>query len=191
MTDYLLLINEENRLPEGFDDTVTLVEAVNAEGAHLLIEEKTYQAFLKLQADMLENEGQQIELISVHRTVAQQQQTWDTYEEKFGLEYTRKYVAVPGYSEHHTGLAIDVSFMVDGKIARTAPVLLTLDHLYKPLQAKLAKYGFILRYPAGKEDITKIGYEPWHFRYLDDPALAKDITDRGICFEEYWEEKAK
>lgn len=191
MTDYLILVNEDNRLPDSFADSVELISVKNVEGNQHLIEKKTYEAFLRLQADMLESTGYQIDLISVYRTIAQQQQTWDNYEQKHGLEYARKYVAIPGHSEHHTGLAIDVSFMVDGKLVRTASNLLKIDHLFKPLQDKLPEYGFILRYPKGKEEITKIGYEPWHFRYLDDPELAKKITDQGICFEEYHEENGK
>ena len=190
-TDYMLLINHDYPLPENFEATVQLVEAENSEGDRLLIEKKTYDAFLRLRQDILENHGLQIELISVYRTIPQQQDTWNNYLEKFGLEHTKKYVAVPGHSEHHTGMAIDVSIVVDGNIVRGAKNLLKIDRLFKPIQAKLPAYGFILRYPKGKEDITKINYEPWHFRYLDDPALAKDITDRGLCFEEYWEEKAK
>ena len=61
-----------------------------------------------------------IPFIKSKTTVAQQQQPWDNYEKKFGLEYTKQYVAIPGHSEHHTGLAIDVSFVVDGKIVYQA-----------------------------------------------------------------------
>ena len=190
MTDYLILVNKDNRIPDAFIDSVELISVEDMEGSReYLIEKKTCEAFLRLQADMLESTGYQIGLISVYRTIATQEKTWANYEEKYGLEYTKKYVAIPGHSEHHTGLAIDVGFVVDGKLVRTAPNLLKLDHLFKPLQEKLPAYGFILRYPVGKEDITKIGYEPWHFRYLDDPELAKNITNRGICFEEYWEER--
>ena len=189
MTDYLILVNEDNRLPDSFEDSVELISVKNVENEEFRIEKKTYEAFLKLQADMLENEGQQIDLISVYRSIEDQVKNWANYENTFGLEYTKQYVAIPGHSEHHTGLAIDVSFVVDGKLVRMVPNLLKIDPLYKPLQEKLPKYGFILRYPAGKEPITKINYEPWHFRYLDDPELAENITNRGICFEEYWEER--
>ena len=134
---------------------------------------------------MLKNDGLQIELISVYRTIPQQQDTWNNYLEKFGLEHTKKYVAVPGHSEHHTGMAIDVSIVVDGKIVRGAKNLLEIDRLFKPIQDKLSAYGFFLRYPKGKEGITKINYEPWHFRYIDSPEIAREITNRGICFEEY------
>ena len=75
--------------------------------------------------------------------------------------------------------------IIDGKIYRSMQDLLSIDHLFKTVQAKLYKYGFILRYPLGKETITKIAYEPWHFRYIDSVEIAKEIADKGICFEEY------
>ena len=76
----------------------------------------------------------------------------------------------------------------DGKLDRTIAHLLQIDPLFQTVQAKLPKYGFILRYPKEKEAVTKIGYESWHFRYIDSPEIAQEITARGICFEEYWEQ---
>ena len=57
------------------------------------------------------------------------------------------------------------------------------------LDKKLANYGFILRYPEGKDDITGYSYEPWHFRYIDDVKIAKEIMDKNITFEEYLKQK--
>ena len=187
--DYLVLANEDNRLPYNFEDTVERISVVNSVGDEYEIEKKTYEAFLRLQEDILKNDGIQAELISVYRTVKQQEESWNRYLNLFGLEYTKKYVAIPGHSEHHTGLAIDVGIIVNGKLHRTVAELLSVDHLFQTIHAKLPQYGFILRYPKGKESITKIGYEPWHYRYIDSPELAKEITERGICFEEYWQEK--
>ncbi len=187
--DYLVLVNEDNRLPDGFEDTVEIIPVQNAVGDQYEIEKKTYEAFLRLRDDLLQNDGLQTELISVYRTIPQQEATFERYLKNFGLEYANKYVAKPGHSEHHTGLAVDVGILVDGKLTRTVEELLAVDDLFQTVQAKLTKYGFILRYPKGKETVTKIGYEPWHFRYIDSPELAKEITDKGICFEEYWETK--
>lgn len=188
--DYLILINEDNRLPENFVDTVELISVRNSEGAEYVIEKKTHKAFLRLREDLLKNDGIQAELISVYRTVAQQEKTFNGYVDKFGIEYARKYAAIPGYSEHHTGFAIDVSFVEEGRLPRQINELLKLDDLFKIAHKKLPEYGFILRYPKEKEEITKIGYEPWHFRYIDSPEIAKEITDKGLCFEEYWEKRS-
>lgn len=67
--------------------------------------------------------------------------------------------------------------------------LVQYPEVWAKIHAKLADYGFILRYLEGKEEITGYSYEPWHIRYIDDVALAKDITARGITLEEYLEEK--
>lgn len=185
--NYRILINSENKIPEGFIDTVELVEVENPEGDRFFVEKKTYEAFLKLQADIRENHGLEIALLNSYRTLEKQQAAFDHYLHKFGLAYAEKYAARPGCSEHHTGFAIDVSFWQDGKLTHSAQNLLALDDLFKVVQAKLPRYGFILRYPRGKEEITKINYEPWHYRYIDDPALAREITEKGICFEEYFQ----
>ena len=189
MPDYMILINSENKIPEGFLDTVELVEVENPEGSRFFVEKKTYQAFLALQADIRENDGLDIALLNSYRNLEMQQKAFDNYFYKFGLAYAEKYAARPGCSEHHTGFAIDVSFLQDGKLTHSAQELLKLDDLFQVVHKKLAKYGFLLRYPRGKEEITKINYEPWHYRYIDSPEIAKDIWERGICFEEYWQER--
>lgn len=185
--DYLVLVNEDNRLPDGFEDTAQLLPTENIAGNQFKIEKRTYEAFLRLQKDLLENDGLQAVLLNSYRTIQQQEEIFERYVNQFGLEFAGKYAAKPGHSEHHTGLAIDVSFLLDGKLYRGVDDLLSIDHLFKIAQKKLPLYGFILRYPKGKESVTKIGYEPWHFRYIDSPEIAKEITEKGICFEEYWE----
>ena len=187
MPDYMVLINEANRLPDGFENTVEIIDVENAVGEKYKIEKKAYEAFSRLREDLLENDGIQAELISVYRTVEKQEEIFQRYTREHGLEYAKKYAAVPGHSEHHTGFAIDVGILLDGKLSHAIADLLSVDHLFQTVQKKLPKYGFILRYPKGKEAITGIGYEPWHFRYIDSPEIAKKITDAGICFEEYWE----
>lgn len=191
MPDYLILLNHTHRLPEGFEDTITLLKVENAVGEAYQVEEKAYKAFLALREDLMKNDGLQIELLSVYRDVARQERTWARTMETKGEEYTRKYVAIPGCSEHHTGFALDVGFMLDGKVSHINADLFSYEDMYRVVHKKMPQYGFILRYPADKESITKIGYEPWHFRYIDDPVIAREITDRGICFEEYHQEESK
>ncbi len=187
--DYLVLVNEDNRLPDGFEETITIIPVENAVGDRYLIEKKTYEAFLRLREDLLENDGIQTELISVYRTIEQQEETYSRYLKNFGPDYAKKYVAIPGHSEHHTGLAIDVGILSGEKLTRTVEELLQVDHIFLTVQEKLSRYGFILRYPRGKEEVTGIGYEPWHFRYIDSPELAQRMTEQGLCFEEFWAEK--
>lgn len=90
------------------------------------------------------------------------------------------WVARPGTSEHQAGLAVDI---VD-----TAYQLLDKAQEGRPVQqwlmAHCAEYGFILRYPTGKSDLTGVNYEPWHYRYVGQEA-AREIMDQGLCLEEY------
>lgn len=184
--DYMALINEDNAMPKDFLDNTRLITVPNGAGEEIQVEEKAYEAFLRLRQDLLDNDGIQIELLTSYRSVKRQEEVFELNLQKYGMEHTRKYVAIPGHSEHHTGLAIDVTILHDGILPRLRADLLAMDDLYRIVHKKLPLYGFILRYPDGKTPITKIGYEPWHFRYINNPEIAKEITDRGICFEEYW-----
>ena len=101
-----------------------------------------------------------------------------------GQEEADRYTAKPGQSEHQTGLALDIlsedyQDMNDNFDSTEA---------YAWLKENCYKYGFILRYPQGKEDITGFLYEPWHYRYIGNSEVAKDIMDRNLTFEQYIEE---
>lgn len=88
--------------------------------------------------------------------------------------------ARPGTSEHETGLAFDVTAYGNENFELTPQ--------FEWLSKHCAEYGFILRYPKGKEDITGYPYEPWHYRYVGTP-YAKEIMDEGITLEEYLEQQ--
>ncbi len=108
--------------------------------------------------------------------------TWITqgYTPLEAYEETAKSVAIPGTSEHATGLALDITSAefpeLDDRQAETAESQWLADNCWK--------YGFILRYPPEKSEITKIVYEPWHYRYVGKEA-AKEITEQGVTLEEY------
>ena len=110
----------------------------------------------------------------------------DLIEEGYSKEDARRVaatiVAVPGTSEHHTGLAMDV---VTPSYQRLNSGYANTDAA-KWLKANAAKYGFILRYPEDKTEITKIIFEPWHYRYVG-VEYASFIMSEGICFEEFIE----
>ena len=183
-TDYMVLVNKQSKLPEDWEDKIELVEVYTGLDETYQVEKKTAEAYKKLKED-LANDHIIIELDSTYRTVKRQQEIWDEFLEKYGEEYTKKYVAVPGTSEHHTGLAIDVKLVKAGKIIDDNDEMTAEKDLFSKIHAKLSKYGFILRYPEGKEDITEYGAEVWHFRYIDSPEIAKEIMDKGITLEEY------
>ena len=109
---------------------------------------------------------------------------------RYGSEYAAKTVATPGYSEHHTGLALDLYFRLDGKDIYYNEDMVKYPEIWEKIHAKLAKYGFILRYPEGKENITGYSYEPWHIRYIDDVNIAKEIMSQpGFTLEEWLNDK--
>ena len=91
--------------------------------------------------------------------------------------FDNMYLAVPGFSEHHTGLALDISNLEDGLTKNN-------NKTYEYLRNNAHKFGFILRYPKGKEWITGYAYEPWHYRFVGIDA-AKIIYEEGLTFEEY------
>ncbi len=184
--DYLVLINEDNKLPDGFEQTIEIITVKNVFDEEYKIEKKTYEAYLHLREELLKEDGIHIELDSVYRTIQKQVEIYQKTLKNRGEEYTKKYVALPGHSEHHTGMAIDIGIVKDGKFYRTIAELLSVDEIFKKVHKKLAKYGFILRYPEDKQHITKIGYEPWHFRYIDSPKIATEMEQKNICFEEYF-----
>ena len=185
--DYLVLVNKTHQLPAYWESALKTVITTNTVGEEVEAEYKAYAAYLKLKEAMAA-EGVDIQLDSGRRSVAEQQDIWDRFMIKYGEEYTKNTVAVPGYSEHHTGLALDLYFILDGTTVYYNEDLVRYPEVWDKIHAKLADYGFILRYLEGKEDITGYSYEPWHIRYIDDVALAKEITARGITLEEYLEE---
>ena len=186
--DYMALVNKQQQLPEGWEDALEIIRVKNSVGEDVEVEKKTYEAYLALAEELEREDGIHTELDSGRRSVAEQQRIWDNFIVKYGEEYTRKTVAVPGYSEHQTGLAIDLYFITaDGTTVYYNEDLTKEEYfgIWDKIHEKLAKYGFILRYLKGKEAITGYDYEPWHIRYIDDPAVAQEIMEKGITLEEY------
>ncbi len=122
--------------------------------------------------------------VSGFRSLQEQQEIWDNCLKESGIEFTEKFVAIPGHSEHQTGLAIDL-----GKTQKYIDFIrpeFPDDGICGKFKSAAAKYGFILRYPKGKEHITKISHEPWHFRYVGVPH-AEIMLKYSFVLEEYIE----
>ena len=182
--DYLVLVNKLNKLPEDWEDKLETVTVKNSLGDDVEVEKKAYEAYLELKA-ALEAEGVFVDLDSARRSVAAQQDIMDRFTEEYGADYAAKTVAKPGYSEHHTGLALDLYLNIDGEDVYYNEDMIEYPEVWAKIHAKLADYGFILRYLEDKEHITGYGYEPWHIRYVDDVDIAKEITEKGITLETY------
>lgn len=132
------------------------------------------EAFNSLVAAAAED-GLNIFVVSGYRSFETQRNIYNRYCDRDGQERADTYSARPGFSEHQTGLAIDVN-SVSFSFANTAEGQWIASNSYK--------YGFIVRYMQGKEDITGYAYEPWHIRYVG-VAMAQAIYDSGLCLEEY------
>ena len=141
-------------------------------------------AFIRMQEAALK-EGYKIIIDSGYRSYLYQQDIWEHIVATKGLEYAKSHVALPGTSEHQTGLAIDIAIIRDGEYD---------DHVreeypeQKWMEEHSFKYGFVLRYPKGKEEITGFDYEPWHFRYVG-RNLALMLHRDNITLEEYYRRK--
>lgn len=126
--------------------------------------------------------GESIVPVSGWRSHAEQETLWASSLRENGRVFTETYVARPGCSEHETGLAIDLGENVpDLDFIRPS---FPEEGICGAFRARAADYGFLLRYPKGKESVTGIGFEPWHFRYVGTPWAGK-IAGRGLVLEEY------
>ncbi len=181
---YMALVNKTHKLPKNWEKQLKTVKMTNSVGDEVETEKKAYDAYQKLKA-ALKKEKIYVDLDSARRSVKEQQRIMDDFTKQYGADYAAKTVAKPGYSEHHTGLALDLYLIVDGKDIVENEDMIKFTEIWAKIHKLLPKYGFILRYLEGKEHITGYGYEPWHIRYIDDAKAAKEITDKGITFESY------
>ena len=180
--EYLILVNKYNYLNEDFapSDIVTISTKYSwgSYGTHS-IRKEVFDAFLKMHEDANQN-GIYLMINSSYRDYKSQTIVYNRYKNNHGEIYADKYAARPGYSEHQTGLALDI-FSIDGAIRDTFKD----SKAYAWLKDNSYKYGFILRYPENKEKITGFSFEPWHYRYVGIDA-AKYIYENNITFEEYY-----
>lgn len=178
----MILVNEDNPIPEGFE--VTLQKLSTGQKVDARIVEPLDEMFKAMRA-----EGMQPMVCSGYRTIEKQHNLFEddikqqvrlgsTYDQAFYK--AKEYTAMPGASEHHTGLAVDIvgkSYQqLNASQAKTKEALWLAEHC--------AEYGFILRYPADKTDVTGIAYESWHFRYVGQEA-AKYIMENKLALEEF------
>ena len=177
-----ILVNYENFLPEDWE--VDLVDLRNGEQ----IDRIAYEPLQKMMDDCREA-GYNPLICSSYRSNEKQTRLFNNkvqqyldqgYSESEAKIEAGKWVAVPGTSEHQTGLTVDIVSVenqnLDESQLNTPCQLWLMEHCYD--------YGFILRYPLDKSDLTKIHFEPWHYRYVGTEA-AQEIKEKGICLEEY------
>lgn len=181
--NYLVVVNKSNMIEDSYYNNLELVECKDILGDTISVEKETYNAYIKLK-EYLKNMNINIELDSAYRSIEEQQEIIDEYTEKYGIEYVNKFVAPIKTSEHHTGLALDIGLIIDNKKYIDSDELFNKEDIYLVIHKYLHKFGFILRYPKDKEDITGYNYEPWHIRYVG-KEVASIIYNNNITLEEY------
>ncbi|MCL2540613.1 MAG: M15 family metallopeptidase [Firmicutes bacterium] len=183
--NYEMLVNKNSPVSAEEIAKVNLAHTVDVYGNPVRLEVETLKAFRLLKTAMLEN-GIMIGLSSGFRSLERQQELIDGLLAQFSEEYVASALAPVGASEHHTGLALDFVVRRDGKwIDGNADVLYTADDIYRQVHPHLAEFGFILRYPLGKEHITEYKYEPWHIRYVGQ-TLAAHLYETNQTMEEHY-----
>lgn len=181
----LILVNPWNTIPNEYN--VQLIQLKNGQA----VDKRCYSSLQNMIDDCRE-EGLNPVICSSYRSQEKQERLFNNEvnrllskgysKEKAELE-AGKAVAVPGTSEHQLGLAVDIVDLANQNLDESQEN----TSVQKWLMKNSWKYGFILRYPNKKSDITGIIYEPWHYRYVGKEA-AKEIYEQDICLEEYLEQ---
>ena len=178
--DYLVLVSKNSKLSKNWEETVEFESFKNKAGEKVKVEKKTLKMFKKLRK-ALKKSGIVIDISSAYRSKKDQKKLIKELREKEGGEYIENYVSLPGFSEHQTGLALDINIIrIDQKKYTNASAI-------SAFQKKLDSCGFILRYPKGKEKITGYQEEWWHIRFVGSKKTAKKIASKGWTLEEYLE----
>ncbi|GIP31941.1 D-alanyl-D-alanine carboxypeptidase family protein [Paenibacillus sp. J2TS4] len=180
-----VLVNKQFKLPDGYkpDDLVEPdVHFIFSEKLEKRLMRKEAAEALELLFEGAKKDGYFLGGVSGYRSHEYQTSLFNRYVKQQGEEEARKVSAVPGHSEHQTGLAMDVSDS-SGKCAAEDCFADMKESQW--LAGHAHEYGFIIRYPKGKEEITGYSYEPWHIRYVGTD-IAKEIYEQGITLEEYY-----
>lgn len=175
------LVNPAYALSETYEPSdLVLVDLVSTQETYLRSE--AYEALKEL-FEAANEEGLQLYAVSGYRSYAMQETLYNNYIFQHGQEEADRFSAKPGTSEHQTGLVMDVSsesawFGLSESFEATPEGEFVKNNAHK--------YGFVVRYLKGKEDITGYMYEPWHIRYFG-KELAQELYDSGLTYEEYLE----
>lgn len=185
----LVLVNGKKKIKKRYDPSL-----ISISHGRLQASTHLYDSLVRMLADA-RKEGYQYFIASAYRSSEKQQKLIDggiRKRMKMGLSYdealtdTQREIMPAGHSEHETGLALDILCKGNMKMDNTQKS----EPGNAWLQTNCYKYGFILRYPEKKENITGITYEPWHFRYVGERA-ATYMREENITLEEFWQRLGK
>mgnify|MGYP001625189955 CR=1 FL=1 len=181
----LLLVNKENKIPDDYNPEIVLYKSSYplCQNDGNIAKDAMY-SWLQIR-DYIRKKGYYIDVESAYRSTELQTKLFEENKLKYGIEHTLVFVAKPRYSEHETGLAIDICMKYQDKWVNEFDE--ELKDCYVLLHQICADYGFILRYPEGKESITGYHYEPWHLRFIGSTKIAHEIMDNNLTLEEYYQ----
>lgn len=173
-----ILVNKYIYLPEDYvpNNLTTISSDFSSSTRQLVYEAK--EAFEKM-ASAAKEQGYTIRAISAYRSYEYQKGLYDNYVQKDGVELADTYSARPGFSEHQTGLVVDID---NGTVDYNN---FESTEEFKWMDENAQNYGFILRYPKDKECITGYDYESWHYRYVG-KEIATFIKNNNLTYDEYY-----
>ncbi|WP_150270237.1 M15 family metallopeptidase [Paenibacillus tepidiphilus] len=181
-----VLVNKQYKLPDNYkpeDLVYPDVPFIFSEKIEKRMMRETAAHALEELFAAAKQDGVNLAGVSAYRSQSTQTVLFNNYVKRDGEEKARTYSAVPGHSEHQTGLAIDVSGS-DGKCAAESCFAGTKEAEW--LAQHVQEHGFIIRFLEGKESITGYKYEPWHIRYVG-KEIAEEVMSKGITLEEYYD----
>lgn len=181
-----VIVNKARPLPPDFapDDLVELADGLT-DGSQQLRKQAVGATEEMFKA--AKDDGVELQVVSSYRSYEYQQSIYDSYLEQYGVNNTDAMSARPGYSEHQTGLAMDVDVpggddTLSSSFGDTEAGQWLADHAHD--------YGFIIRYPKDQEEITGFQYEPWHLRYLGERFASQVVENSGVAELEFGLEPA-
>ena len=172
-----MLVNKYNGLDKDFipSDLVSVAKEYAIDSKQKANREM-YEAFIKMSDDCKKETGYKVIFRSGYRDYKSQEDTYNLFLKTYGKKYAEVYAAHAGFSEHQTGLAVDIKAESSNTFAGTKES--------KWLSKNAYKYGFILRYKKETEDITGYKYESWHYRYVG--SIAEKVYESNMTYDEYY-----
>lgn len=185
-TDDLILVNSDHAFKDVPADLVSVFSGKSSsyfvKDKNVLVQRRIMEPLNQMMDAFYNETGlKTVNVISGYRSIESQEEIYQRNVANHGAAYAKKFVQSPGYSEHHTGLAIDLAlfYQETGKSGD-----FTGKGEYGWFYENSWKYGFVRRYDEDKQSITGIGYEPWHFRYVGKDN-ARYMYEHNLCLEEY------
>jgi D-alanyl-D-alanine carboxypeptidase len=191
---YLIIVSKNHPLtPEKEEMLKEMFNYVpyKDEDGESCLEEETFKAYTALVKHMKRKYLIDVDARSTWRSIETQKKVMEELKEEYGEEWVKNYVALPGTSEHHTGLAFDLRFKcpvipkpLRDKARKLSKKMGIYQKTFKIIEKEAVQFGLIKRYDDSKKEITGFNGELWHFRYVG-VEHAKAMSEQGLCLEEY------